>query len=54
VSSLETRDPAPADGDASALYAYIVEDSEFDEKTKRDGDATALYAYIAHDSELED
>ena len=48
--SLRKRDPASGEGDATALYAYIAEDSD---KAKRDGDATALYAYIVEDSEVE-
>ncbi|PYH68013.1 uncharacterized protein BO88DRAFT_436354 [Aspergillus vadensis CBS 113365] len=42
-----------ADNEATALYAYIVADTEIDDKKKRDDEATALYAYIAADSELD-
>ncbi|OKL58114.1 hypothetical protein UA08_06866 [Talaromyces atroroseus] len=53
LRSLESRDPTPADH-ASALYAYIVEDSELERnKEKRENDASALYAYIVEDSELD-
>ncbi|QKX63209.1 uncharacterized protein TRUGW13939_10378 [Talaromyces rugulosus] len=55
ATSLSKSDPASGEGDATALYAYIAEDSELDgKKAKRDGDATALYAYIVEDSDVED
>ncbi|PYI35207.1 hypothetical protein BP00DRAFT_412435 [Aspergillus indologenus CBS 114.80] len=41
---------ARASTEATALYGYIVADTELD---KRDEEATALYAYIAADSELD-
>ncbi|BCS05520.1 uncharacterized protein AKAW2_81321S [Aspergillus luchuensis] len=42
-----------AGNEATALYGYIVADTEIDDKEKRDDEATALYAYIAADSELD-
>ncbi|GCB21310.1 hypothetical protein AAWM_04195 [Aspergillus awamori] len=42
-----------AGNEATALYGYIVADTELDDKEKRDDEATALYAYIAADSELD-
>ncbi|RAK82305.1 uncharacterized protein BO72DRAFT_86922 [Aspergillus fijiensis CBS 313.89] len=41
---------ARASTEATALYGYIVADTELD---KRDEEATALYAYIAADTELD-